>query len=354
LQNEIDAMPFIAEDASSDSKITRGTWTFTNPVLAAWRWPVVEMRGGLPGPRMCVMAGMHVNEVSSIEAVVQLQSRISPQQLKGTIAIIPILNLPALSDRSQYLCPIDSKNINFCFPGSASGSFSEVLADAILSEWASQADVLVDLHGGDLCENVAKFSICQQVGDPAFDARNLALARCFDAEVIVLLDPSYMEVPGRACTARARSRRYAAMSEAGANGIIDSCSVAFHLDGVVNIAKLMGMLPGEPKQPTRAQMVVDRYEWIGTPRAGILHSRVEAGARIKNGQLLAYLTDVFGTVSSEIRAPDDGLVLWRITHGLVSEGEKIFGLGSRSEKFSPIGGSSAQSEAGRTIQPPLI
>ena len=35
----------------------------------------------------------------------------------------------------------------------------------------------------------------------------------------------------------------------------------------------------------------------------------------------------FGDEIGEIRAPEAGLILWRINHGMAGEGEKVFGLG---------------------------
>ena len=312
---------------SGQANIQRGTLTFANPQLAGWQWPMVEIRGDRPGPRLCVMAGMHVNEVSSIEAAVQLQRRIAPESLRGSIAILPVLNLPAVPARSQYVCPIDGKNINFSFPGHKDGSFSEALADAVLGEWAAEAEVLIDLHGGDLCENVAKFSICQMTGDSGFDEKSLALARCFDAEIIAALHPADMAAPGRACTGRARAGRLAVMAESGANGLLDPVCIAFHLNGVLNVMSLLGMIDGPPIPAIRDQVVVGRYLWIETPKPGLLHARAEPGMRVAKGQLLARITDLFGDEIGEIRAPEAGLILWRINHGMAGEGEKVFGLG---------------------------
>jgi predicted deacylase len=320
-------MNFAPHNSNTDAGIRRGILTFANPRLRDWQWPMVEIRGARPGPHLCVMAGMHVNEVSSIEAVVQLQRRVAPAHLRGSIAILPILNLPAVPARSQYVCPIDGKNISFSFPGHAEGSFSEALADAILGEWAAEAEVLIDLHGGDLCENVARFSICQMTGDKGHDEAALALARCFDAEIIAALDPAEMAAPGRACTARARAGRRAVMAEAGANGILDPVSTAYHLNGVLNVMTLLGMLEGPPIPSTRDQVVTGRYLWIETPRPGLLHARAEPGMRVAEGQILARILDVFGDEIAQIRAPAAGLVLWRINHGMAGEGEKVFGLG---------------------------
>jgi predicted deacylase len=317
---------------SGPTNIQRGTLTFANPRLAGWQWPMVAIRGQRPGPRICVMAGMHVNEVTSIEAAVQLQRRIAPESLRGSIAILPVLNLPAVPGRSQYVCPIDGKNINFSFPGRKDGSFSEALADAILGEWAEEAEVLIDLHGGDLCENVAKFSICQMTGDGASDEKSLALARCFDAEIIAALDPADMAAPGRACTGRARAGRRAVMAEAGANGILDPVCIAFHLNGVLNVMSLLGMIDGPSIPATRDQVVVGRYLWIETPKPGLLHARAEPGMRVAKGQRLARITDLFGDEIGEILAPAAGLVLWRVNHGMAGEGEKVFGLGVPRDK----------------------
>jgi predicted deacylase len=320
-------MDFAHANQGAVRGVVRGTLSFASPVLAGWRWPVAEITGRRPGPRLCVMAGMHVNEVSSIEAAVRLQRRIAPEHLAGSVSILPVLNLPGVPARSQYVCPIDGRNINFSFPGSSHGSFSEALADAVLNEWSAAADVLIDLHGGDLCENVAKFSLCQMTGDAARDERSLALARCFDAEIIAALDPAEMAAPGRACTARIRAGCQAVMAEAGANGILDPVSIAFHVEGVLNVMRTLGMIEGPLTLATRDQVIVRRYLWIEAQETGLLHARVEPGARVAKGQRLATIDDTFGDRLADIFAPENGLVLWRINHGVAAAAEKVLGLG---------------------------
>ena len=122
--------------------------TFPYPALSGWRWPAVDIIGESPGPRLAVIAGVHVNETSSIEATIRLQRLLDAASLKGCISIIPIVNLPAIPVRSQYVCPLDDKNINFSFPGRPDGSFSEAIAYALLNDWAHDADCFADLHGG--------------------------------------------------------------------------------------------------------------------------------------------------------------------------------------------------------------
>ncbi len=220
----------------------RGEISFDVPALQGYRFPCFEIEGRRAGPRLCVMAGVHVNEVSSIEAAIRLQSHLSPDTLRGAVSVMPVVNQPGFYEYTQYNCPVDGKNILFHFPGRPDGTFSEALCHALLFEWAPDADVLVDLHGGDLRENVSQFVMFQRTARPDTDARHEALAKCFDADLVVGSDPSYMEQPGRSFTALARLGRTGVMAEAGANGIIDEHSVQYHLNGVLNIARLLGNL----------------------------------------------------------------------------------------------------------------
>jgi len=299
---------------------------FPYPALAGWRWPAVDIVGQRPGPRLAVIAGIHVNETSSIEAAIRLQRAFPPDRLKGRISIIPIVNLPAVPLRSQYVCPLDDKNINFSFPGNADGTFAEAIAWALLEDWAGDADCFVDMHGGDLCENVAHFTIAQTIGEVAFDARNLELATCFDPQIIVRLDPAHLGQPARSCTGRARRRQHAAFAEGGRIGLIEEDNVAYHVDGVRRIACHLGMIEAAPPR-RRQSVVVDRYVWIEAPVDGIYRYAVEPAQPVAKGSVLATAENSYGETLGTVRAPEDGRILWRITHALAPRGSFIIGLG---------------------------
>jgi predicted deacylase len=300
--------------------------TFSHPALDGWRWPSVEIVGHKPGPRLAVVAGIHVNETSSIEAAIQLQRAVDPATMSGRLSIIPIVNLPAVPVRAQYVCPLDGKNINFSFPGRPDGSFAEAIAWALLNDWAADADCFVDMHGGDLCENVSHFTVCQQTGDPAFDARNLALARCFDAELIVRLDPSHLDQPGRSCTGRARRGQHAAFAESGRIGLIEEANVIFHVEGVLRIAHRLGIIPSAPPQ-RRQPVLIGRYLWMKAPADAVYRYRVAAGDKVAKGTVVAVAENTYGEKVADVVAPDDGYILWTITHALVQKDDFIMGLG---------------------------
>jgi predicted deacylase len=272
------------------------------------------------------MAGIHVNEVSSIEATFQLVEHFRSELRRGFVSIMPVANPPALPYRSQHVCPIDGKNINFSFPGSGNGTFSEALAHAILNEWALHADCLVDLHGGDLCESVARFTVVPMVGDPEFDDFNFTLAAAFEPEIIVQLQPDQLGKPGRSCTGRARQRKHAAFAEAGGNGLIDDRSVTFHRDGVLRVAGLLGMMDSQSVAPEIAPFIAQEYHWARAEVDGWCRYAVEPGERVVHGQLLASISDYSGKLIREVTTPADGRLLWRCTHAVVTSTTDLLGV----------------------------
>jgi predicted deacylase len=306
--------------------IFRGTIAFANPTLGEHAWPLFEARSEETGPRLCVSAGVHVNEVSSIEAAVRLQSLFDPRRMRGSVSIIPLINQPALYQYTEYTCPIDGKNINFSFPGSSTGTFSEALCDAIQNDWCADSACYVDLHGGDLRERVAKFVLFQRTGNPDHLRNAQKLAMCFDADLVVGLPESELPKPGRPPTGFARDGRLAVMSEAGANGVIDEESVAFHLEGVLRIARQLGIIEEAPSGYRRGRTVCDDYLWVTAPSDGQFYADVEPAERVSRGQRLGVMRNLFGDTVGEIAAPETGIVLWRMTHPTLKKGSAALAI----------------------------
>lgn len=310
-----------------DGQLARCELRFANPTLSGHVWPLLAVEGPQPGPRLCVMAGMHVNEVSSMEAALRVARLLNGAVLRGRIEIIPIVNVPALWDRVVQLCPVDRQNINFAFPGNPSGSFTPALAYALLNDWAQDADLLIDLHGGDLQTQIAKFVMCQMVGDEAFDARTRHFARCFDADILVEFESGQTENVGRACNARPALRRHAVMAEGGANGLIEEIAVRFHTDGVVNCAALLGLVAERPIVAFRDQIRVSGFERITAPVSGRFYPKVGITENVHVGQPIGMMRNVYGEIVAQMRAPCPGIVVYQYSHPVVAEGESVIAIG---------------------------
>lgn len=91
------------------------------------QFPFYLIKGKEAGPTICITAGIHGCEFTSIMAAIRLYKILDPIKVKGQIKIIPIVNLPAFKNNTMFTCPIDNKNLNGTFPGSENGSYSEQL-----------------------------------------------------------------------------------------------------------------------------------------------------------------------------------------------------------------------------------
>jgi len=304
-----------------------GALTFERATLADTEFPFFEARSGNDGPRLAVIAGMHPNEVSSMEAALRFSRAAAGGLERGSVSILPALNMPGLYAHSDTICPVDGKNINFSFPGDPDGTFSEVLADALITEWSIGADLVVDLHGGDLREDVAKFVMCQLTGDGDFDAATRRFANSFDADLIVEFPVGEAANTGRAVNCLPKLRRHAVMAEAGANGRIDEESVAFHLDGLFGLARELGLFGGPRKPKGRRNITLDGYRKVFSPASGRFYRNVCVDDFVVEGQCIATIADLYGAPIAEIRAPLSGHVVMTVTHAIVEQGDMVFGIG---------------------------
>src|SRR5215472_16596699 len=55
--------------------------------------PVAVINGARPGPVVAFVAGSHPTEYSTVIAMQQLIPRIDPSRLRGTVIIVPLLNV---------------------------------------------------------------------------------------------------------------------------------------------------------------------------------------------------------------------------------------------------------------------
>src|SRR2546426_9373837 len=108
--------------------IDRRTIRFDHALLEGLELPCFEAAGGGDGPHLCLLAGIHGGEYSSIAAVVRFMNTLDTSELDGRITAVPIVSMSSFRARTAFVVPQDGKNLNRCFPGSPDGTFSDVLA----------------------------------------------------------------------------------------------------------------------------------------------------------------------------------------------------------------------------------
>src|SRR5204863_9096406 len=116
--------------------------------------PVAVIRGAKPGQTVAFIAGSHGTEYASTVALTRLISRIDPKTLTGSVIVAPLLNVASFEQMTVHLNPIDKKGMNAGYPGNKDGTQTDRALAMVAAQIVAPADVVVDLHGGDLDEDL--------------------------------------------------------------------------------------------------------------------------------------------------------------------------------------------------------
>jgi predicted deacylase len=284
--------------------------------------PLFLIAGKEPGPTLLVTAGIHGAEYASIAAALDLGRGLEPEGMRGRVIVAPIANMPAFRARSIYVSPLDGLNLNRVFPGQADGTVSEQLAYWLFENLIKQADYYVDLHGGDLIEDLVPFSIYNRCDDGAVEKTSRELAEVFGIEQIVR---SYSSGP--AFCAASDAGIPSMMAEAGGQGAWPPESLAVFASGMERLMRHLGLLAGPAPGPV-ATTTLEKFLWLFSEHEGYYYPAVEVGQAVRQGQRTGSITDLAGSVLQIAEAPADGRVLFLVTSLAINEGDPLLAVGA--------------------------
>ena len=312
--------------------IERRTIVYAHEQLAGLEHPAFEARGASDGQHVALIGGIHGCEYSSIAAVIRFMNELDTRELAGSITAVPVVSMESFLQRSPFVVPVDGKNLNRCFPGSYDGTYTEVLARSVFDELIAPADVVIDLHGGDMVEALEPFTIYE--ASPV-EERAHAVAVAFGLPYVVREEPKPGGLGGMTSSAAAQAGIPAVIAEAGGVGRLDERAVTMLVDGVRNALRRLEMLPGPPEPPRAGMRTVGTFDWLRCREAGWWESAVGAGDEVVEGALLGRVKTLYGDVLEEIHAPRDGVVLFLTTSPAVGADGLLLGLGADLE---PVAG----------------
>lgn len=277
--------------------------------------PVHVVHGRREGPTLFVSAAVHGDEINGVEIIRRLLLQPQLQKLRGTLLVIPIVNVFGFHNQSRYLP--DRRDLNRSFPGREQGSLAGRLANIFLSDVVTHADFGIDLHTA----AIHRDNLPQIRADMSLETL-VPLAKAFAAPVLIHSAPPEGSLRHSAASEDVPILVY----EAGEALRFDEVSIRIGLRGIVNVMREMGMLSLKRKPPKRSA-VLRSTSWVRAPSSGIARMLAKLGDMVSKEDILAFVGDAGGNGEEPIVSPFDGVIIGRANLPLVYEGEAVFHIG---------------------------
>jgi predicted deacylase len=304
-----------------------GRFTFAGDAgLDKYEWPYIAIVGRVSGPTVLITAGIHAAEYTGTLAAIRLGRDIDPARVHGILLVIPLLNRPGFYERSVYVNPEDGDNLNRVFPGDPKGKWGERFAHRLLTEIVTRCEYAIDLHAGDLIEELTPFVIYRETGEAALDERIRKMANAYGARWAVKSAPTG-ERPGSLYALAALNGVASMLAESGGRGLVIEEDVARHVRGVTNVLRAVGALDGPP-ETVAAPRVVKSFDWLRSPVEGIFHCRVRVEQQVAAGDVVGDLVDLVGEPLATVKAPVGGVVLFLVTSPAIKKDGLLLAIGA--------------------------
>jgi uncharacterized protein len=297
-------------------------------VDAGTRIDVAIVRGSKPGPVLALVSGAHGTEYASIVAVSKLIQQLDPATISGTVILVPLVNVASFEQKVVHVNPVDGKSMNRFYPGRADGTQTERASYLITREVVEKCDHLIDLHGGDLDEDLRPYSYWTKTGNTAQDAVSKEMVLAFGLDhVIVSTDRPKDREASRYLENTATVRGKPSITvEAGHAGTVEADDVAALVDGTLSVMRYLKMLPGTPIR-VEHPVWIESVKTIASGETGIFYPAVRRGTYVAEGTKVGHVTDFVGRTIFEARAPAAGVVLYICSVPSMKKGDTVANVG---------------------------
>lgn len=277
--------------------------------------PIIIQRSKKPGPCVLITAGIHGDEINGVEIVRQVISKKINKPARGTIICIPVINVFGFLNMERAFP--DGRDLNRVFPGTQNGSLASRFAYQFTNKILPLADFCMDFHTG----GGSRFNVAQIRVDP--DKEELMqYAKLFGAPFIVYsknISKSYrstcekMNIP-------------VLLFEGGKSQISDKDIARAGVHGVMRILSHFKMLSKdfEAPQQSKDSITIKSSTWLRAKYSGLLHLKSTCGDFVEKNEVIATITDPYGTFRHKVKASNDGYIINTNEASLVYQGDAIF------------------------------
>jgi len=278
-----------------------------------------------PGPAIFVSAALHGDELNGIEIVRRLIQMKSLKLSRGTLILVPMVNVYGVLNQSRYMP--DRRDLNRSFPGSAKGSLAGRVANIFLEKIVSQCDFGIDLHTGAIHR-----SNLPQIRANLNDPETRELAELFGVPVLLNSDIRDGSLRQAAVESDIRVLLY----EAGQALRFDELSIRAGVRGVLHVIAHLGLINRKSVKKPVVPFVANDSSWVRATCSGIVNNLKNLGDMVKKGEPLAHIGSPFGETIDTVVASKSGIIIGKQNIPLVQEGDAMFHIAFFSEEDKSI------------------
>lgn len=276
--------------------------------------PVFIKRAKEDGPVVLISGGVHGDEINGIIAVRKMLDEEDLNPVKGTLILMPLVNVYGFLSSSRTFP--DGRDLNRSFPGSKKGSLASQIAFILSNEIIPLIDYGLDIHtGGRMLSNYPQIRVDYK------DKKGMELANAFGTHFILNsphIDKSFRKEAFK-------RKKTILVYEGGESMRLDDYAVEEAIAGTKRMLVHLGML--EESALPKKTIMLKESSWSRAKVSGIFNSTVTLGDEVKKGQMLAKISDPFGQVKVPVKATYNGHIIGLNNNPVVNAGDALVHIG---------------------------
>lgn len=278
--------------------------------------PMLFLIGDSPGPTNLVNGGTHGDEFEGPEAIRRFWHSVTPERVRGSIVLIPVLNLPAYLAAARNN-PRDGVDMSGAWGDHVPDSPTSRIVNELKRRVLQHAAARLDMHGGGDIFNIARLVMFTRPPDETLEARYAEIARQVGIELVWRFPTS-----NEGGNYFARNDKVSIGVEIGGEARLRESAVRDSLAALQNFLVAVGNLQGTPVLPRQWHTIEGRPDH--SIKGGFLRPFVELGDRVIQGQRIGLITDLVGKTVEEVVAVQDGIVTTVRTKPVLPPGGATF------------------------------
>jgi predicted deacylase len=276
--------------------------------------PVFVARGAMPGPTLCLTAGVHGDELNGVEVARRAFADSDAATMSGTLIALPAINAEGVRTGNRYLS--DRRDLNRAFPGREGGSVASLIAHKVFAGILQYCDALIDLHTAS--NNRANLP---QIRADLSDENITELAIHFGLGIVI----GGSGPDGSLRREVAKAGIPAIIYEAGEPHRFQEEEIKRGVQGVRNVMAFLRMTDREEQEISETH-VYEKSTWIRVPprQGGFFFPAAKLGDVIHAGERLGTIVDPLTDEEFEVRAARPGEIIGMSVPQPVLSGYALF------------------------------